>query len=901
MSARGGRERLRRDHVPQASSSSRLDEKYRGNNATSRHLWVGNISHRVSEKTLTDHFLRFGPLEKFAFQPGRSYAFVDFKREEDAMAAMNALQGLNVAGLALRIEFAKADKSSAPSRDENYSRRDEQRSTNRGSPFSQRESRMRQASPDAFLPVNSRVSDDSEETPSEVLWIGFPALLKVDETILRKAFSPFGEIEKITVFPGRSYAFVRFRGLMSACRAKETLQGKLFGNPRVHICFAKNDIGSSSSGRRNAGQMLLLHILQMFRNFGNTAEDDHIRPRHFVSNVDYGDPDMLNFGMKEPAWKAGNVAYEQKRFNELGPERGFSEGFQGYCNSPVIDGNTEFHDFSPQKFPRRSAIPEDPWDSPEDVHRYHQAKKFKSESFPLEKELPEYPFSDSEQGKHVLPRMFYEYPSPDKSGAMGGRQTSDHHRLSLTQPFGDTGDSWKASQDARDAFHSSSGSFSSNPVEWKRPSPELHRPTMNKEWKWEGTIAKGGTPVCRARCFPVGKVLDIILPEFLDCTSRTGLDMLAKHYYQAAGTWVVFFVPESDADIGYYNEFMNYLGEKQRAAVSKIDEKNTLFLVPPSDFSEKVLKVPGKLSISGVVLRLEPSGSHLGSVPAAPHERKHANLMPQSDSSYQKSESPSGRFPLVTSYLNAGKPGFRNFALQMSAAAQAPTSSFSGYDNTSQSMSESMEKRREYPPNQHAAAAFGPNWSPHQLQSSVPGFRNTASHASHGAVDPGQEPNMGSNNRRFTGPVSGSNVSSLEETKTSASLAMPFGALQPEQLAQLASSLLGQQRQPGSSSAVSGAEDFRLSSLNQPETPSRAPQRYANQVPPEQPTSQFGQLQQLQQAADMPAVPHGQENQQLPISGNLPDEGETDPQKRLQATLQLAAALLQQIQQGKGT
>lgn len=64
-------------------------------------------------------------------------------------------------------------------------------------------------------------------------------------------------------------------------------------------------------------------------------------------------------------------------------------------------------------------------------------------------------------------------------------------------------------------------------------------------------------------------------------------------------------MPGSDADMEFYNEFMHYLEEKQRAAVAKLDDKTTLFLVPPSEFSEKVLKVPGKLSISGVILRLE--------------------------------------------------------------------------------------------------------------------------------------------------------------------------------------------------------------------------------------------------------------------------------------------------------
>jgi hypothetical protein len=60
------------------------------------------------EEDLTRHFLKFGDVESVAFQPGRSYAFINFKREDDAIAAMDALQGFPVAGNPLRVEFTKA-------------------------------------------------------------------------------------------------------------------------------------------------------------------------------------------------------------------------------------------------------------------------------------------------------------------------------------------------------------------------------------------------------------------------------------------------------------------------------------------------------------------------------------------------------------------------------------------------------------------------------------------------------------------------------------------------------------------------------------------------------------------------------------------------------------------------
>ncbi|PON32531.1 Splicing factor-like protein [Parasponia andersonii] len=74
----------------------------------SRHLWVGNLAHDLGESELTHHFLRFGDLESVAFQPRRSYAFLNFVREEDAIDAIEALQGFPLAGNPLRIEFAKA-------------------------------------------------------------------------------------------------------------------------------------------------------------------------------------------------------------------------------------------------------------------------------------------------------------------------------------------------------------------------------------------------------------------------------------------------------------------------------------------------------------------------------------------------------------------------------------------------------------------------------------------------------------------------------------------------------------------------------------------------------------------------------------------------------------------------
>lgn len=74
----------------------------------SRHLWVGNLSHTLTERALSNHFRQFGELESVAFQPGRSYAFINFIDDMAAFAAIEALQGFILAGNPLRIEFTKA-------------------------------------------------------------------------------------------------------------------------------------------------------------------------------------------------------------------------------------------------------------------------------------------------------------------------------------------------------------------------------------------------------------------------------------------------------------------------------------------------------------------------------------------------------------------------------------------------------------------------------------------------------------------------------------------------------------------------------------------------------------------------------------------------------------------------
>lgn len=73
----------------------------------SRHLWVGNVSQDVSEAMIADRFGKFGEVDSVTVYSSRNYAFVNFRNQADAVEAKNQLQGVNIGGVAIRIEYAK--------------------------------------------------------------------------------------------------------------------------------------------------------------------------------------------------------------------------------------------------------------------------------------------------------------------------------------------------------------------------------------------------------------------------------------------------------------------------------------------------------------------------------------------------------------------------------------------------------------------------------------------------------------------------------------------------------------------------------------------------------------------------------------------------------------------------
>lgn len=305
---------------------------------------------------------------------------------------------------------------------------------------------------------------------------------------------------------------------MSACRARDTLKGKLFGNPRVHICFAKSEAGSSSSGRssfnsphspfyRSSGREGSSENPRQGRSFNG---DHNISSPNFFPNWDDGDSHVYDFNKRGSPWAGGTNAYEQRKVGEKGSRLGASQEIYEHISSPSRERHVRLGDF-PQRFSQKGMYFEEPQALPEDIHHLREAKKLKTGSPPHERELPEYPFYELERQKRVFPRLLSDFPQCepfDKSfdaGNLAYRQTLDHPSNSPMAPL-DRHEGWRPYE----SFQLGPGALQSDFVEKRRFTPEPDNSSVT-EWKWEGTIAKGGTPICRARCFPVGKVLDIML------------------------------------------------------------------------------------------------------------------------------------------------------------------------------------------------------------------------------------------------------------------------------------------------------------------------------------------------------------------------------------------------------
>lgn len=272
---------------------------------------------------------------------------------------------------------------------------------------------------------------------SKILWIRYPQSVIIEEDMLHNALILFGEIERIKTLSEKSYAFVEFRSVEEARRAKEGLQGKLFNDPRILIEYFNGEFPGEYSVHPVQMDILGLNRPGLLGNnsghpssFVNRGPDLFLRPP-FGPHSTFESPghgqELIDLAAVHPSPKTLMGGPSWKR----------SSPTPGIVSSPSAGFNV----------PNRSAS--GPWDVFDANQLQRESKRSRFEaSLPSEQtEL------DEQYGSHLV-----------RSGGTSG---------SLAR--GGNGG--------------------------------LGQRHAESDCIWRGLIAKGGTPVCRARCVPVGEGL----------------------------------------------------------------------------------------------------------------------------------------------------------------------------------------------------------------------------------------------------------------------------------------------------------------------------------------------------------------------------------------------------------
>ncbi|KAM0930081.1 hypothetical protein ACQ4PT_001157 [Festuca glaucescens] len=73
-----------------------------------RNLWIGGISSSVSKQQLEEELQKFGKIEGIAFSHDQTSAYIDFEKLDDAISAHRALNGTDLGGKELCVDFQRS-------------------------------------------------------------------------------------------------------------------------------------------------------------------------------------------------------------------------------------------------------------------------------------------------------------------------------------------------------------------------------------------------------------------------------------------------------------------------------------------------------------------------------------------------------------------------------------------------------------------------------------------------------------------------------------------------------------------------------------------------------------------------------------------------------------------------
>lgn len=199
-----------------------------------KHVYIGGISLSVMEEQLKSKLRQFGKIEEFKFLRDRNSAMVRYSNLDDAIAAQKSLDGKILGGQQVRVDFLEPHYLTPQSSKQNAS----DVSLSGGKKLDPQEGKLGHNKLTNHVSNKNQPHRGHDGPPCNTLWVSYPPSMFIDRTMLHNAMILFGEIEAIRIVRTKNFCFVEFRSVDEATRAKEGLEGRLFGDPRIRIQFA---------------------------------------------------------------------------------------------------------------------------------------------------------------------------------------------------------------------------------------------------------------------------------------------------------------------------------------------------------------------------------------------------------------------------------------------------------------------------------------------------------------------------------------------------------------------------------------------------------------------------------------------------------------------------------------
>ncbi|GJV64587.1 nucleotide-binding alpha-beta plait domain-containing protein [Tanacetum coccineum] len=441
----------------------------------------------------------------------------------------------------------------------------------------------------------------------------------VTESELKKVFSEYGVVSSVTCYGSRNYGFVNMSSHDEAIRAKDSLNGFLLRQNKLTIQFAKPSKPCKCLWVTGISKYIAKEALRdEFSKFGeieefkfqwekNAAIVDYFRLEDATKALE-----AMNGKKKRGTIMHVDYLRSQSRKANL-PSEGQTEDEQKPSNILCISYPPVVH-MDEQKLHNAMILfgeIEKITSFPSNLCSYVEFRSMEEANLAKER-LQGKLFSDprisitfspndltaNQTGGlpyQAIPHGVRPFVPPGSYDPSQIQREPKRLRTEGSMPYGEMNDRvLLANQISRGLVPSNTRFTNTSPNVIGSP---------DAGYIWRGIIAKGGNRICHARCVPVGDWIGYELPDIVNCSARTGLDMLEKHYADAIGFDIIYFLPDSEEDFASYTEFLRYMGDRNRAGVAKFDNGTTLFLVPPSDFLRRVLKVAGPPRLYGVVLK----------------------------------------------------------------------------------------------------------------------------------------------------------------------------------------------------------------------------------------------------------------------------------------------------------